>query len=665
MHDGSAVRHAVSFAAARRAPVRFAGRPIGHWGFGLRTWLAMMLALYVAFWLQLEGASSAATCVGILALPTRGQAFQKAFYRFIGTVVGVVASFVIAGLLNETRELFLVAVAAWIALCVFAASLLDGQRAYGAVLSGYTVAIVAVADIDSPLDTFSSGINRGAAITVGIIATMVVSDLFAAPNVLSGLIGRIEATHRKVRAFVLDTVESGRADPVATTRLMGEITAFHPDITALPTESIGGSRRAAAAARAVSALVREVRAAGSLVTTFPVTGDHGPTWRSRLAEAFDGNRERAEAIARHCDLAIDADDATPARMIAARGARGILNHDREATESLDDMATGRGSRHGPGLPIYRSRRAAARNALRVFAAFLIVAATFALTSWPDTSFAVVQVGALLGISATNPNPRGFALGALIAMPAAAAIAGITEFLVLDGVDQFPLLAIAMLPPVVAGCLLIATGNPLLFGIGFLNVVFFPVLLSPTNPQSYNPQSYLVESFLAVTGVILLAILLATVLPTSAARKRRWLLGSIARDVRDAAAGRRRARRADAEASYRAADRLGQIAALAFADDADRVATLSLATRLAEITFAARWVGYTLKAVDRDMADRARAALAALDPVRLRAVAGALLGGGHATDPAAGRWAAANLARTAALIERSPEDVARIRAGAAP
>ena len=78
--------------------LRFAGFPLSAWAFALRTWVAMVLALYVAFWLQLESASSAAVTVGILALQTRGQAYEKAFYRVLATVVGVVASFVIAGL---------------------------------------------------------------------------------------------------------------------------------------------------------------------------------------------------------------------------------------------------------------------------------------------------------------------------------------------------------------------------------------------------------------------------------------------------------------------------------------------------------------------------------------------------------------------------------------
>jgi uncharacterized membrane protein YccC len=87
--------------------VAIAGFPLSAWAFALRIWAATMVALYAAFWLQLESASSAAVTVGILALQTRGQAYQKALYRILCTIIGVVASFVIAGLFPQTRELFL------------------------------------------------------------------------------------------------------------------------------------------------------------------------------------------------------------------------------------------------------------------------------------------------------------------------------------------------------------------------------------------------------------------------------------------------------------------------------------------------------------------------------------------------------------------------------
>ena len=97
---------AVALVESVRRHAAFAGFPLSAWAFALRIWAAMMVALYAAFWLQLESASSAAVTVGILALQTRGQAYQKAVYRILCTVIGVIASFVIAGLFAQERELF-------------------------------------------------------------------------------------------------------------------------------------------------------------------------------------------------------------------------------------------------------------------------------------------------------------------------------------------------------------------------------------------------------------------------------------------------------------------------------------------------------------------------------------------------------------------------------
>ena len=77
-------------------PSVFTGLPFSTWAFAARTFTAMMLALYAAFWLQLDGAASAMACVAILALPTRGGAFEKAIYRVLGTLIGVSVSIAIA-----------------------------------------------------------------------------------------------------------------------------------------------------------------------------------------------------------------------------------------------------------------------------------------------------------------------------------------------------------------------------------------------------------------------------------------------------------------------------------------------------------------------------------------------------------------------------------------
>src|SRR6476661_6590683 len=274
-----------------RRMVKFAGFPLSAWAFALRTWAAMVLALYVAFWLQLESASSAAVTVGILSLQTRGQAYQKAIYRILATIIGVIASLVLAGLFPQSRVLFMIGFAGWLGLCVYVAGIFEGNRAYGAVLSGYTVAIVAVTQIDSPQNIFLNGVNRGAAIVVGVMALALVNDLFLAPNLHTILSRKVAAVHQRVRAFAIAILRGESADPLQSANLLREITALHPDISALVIESSAGWARGAARRTAAAAFVAEASAAGAL-TSLPAG-----ILPSSLAKALaDMNEEQSRAL---------------------------------------------------------------------------------------------------------------------------------------------------------------------------------------------------------------------------------------------------------------------------------------------------------------------------------------------------------------------------------
>lgn len=182
-------------------PLTFAGAPRSAWAFGIRIWIAVVVALAASFWLELEAPSTAAVTVAILAAPTRGPALEKACYRLIATFIGVTTAITITGLFSQARDLLLAALAGWIGLCVYAAGLLDGNRAYAVVLSGYTVAIVAIQQIDTPDHTFEAGVARGAAIAVGIAAIALVNDLLAAPDNFPHLASKLAVLHRRVRDY--------------------------------------------------------------------------------------------------------------------------------------------------------------------------------------------------------------------------------------------------------------------------------------------------------------------------------------------------------------------------------------------------------------------------------------------------------------------------------
>jgi uncharacterized membrane protein YccC len=645
----------MTVAQSVRRTITIAGFPLSAWVFALRIWAAMMVALYAAFWLQLESASSAAVTVGILALQTRGHVYQKAAYRILATIVGVVASFVIAGLFPQAPALFLIGFAGWLGLCVYVGGLLGGNRAYGAVLSGYTVALVAVTQIDSPQNIFSVGINRGAAILVGIAAVALISELFAAPNVHTGLSGKLIAAHRRVRAFALAILRGETADPIQSADLLREITALHPDITALSAESSGVGARCAAARSAAVALVAEVSAAGALAS---LPANTLPSLRRAIGEALAdglGSPALQLRLQQHADVGC----ADPHDALFARHAMDLLTENRRAQNAIEDLQAGRRPPRRIQAPIYRSRRAAARNGLRAFLAVLISAILFSLGGWPFASLGLSLVGLTTAFSANSPNPRAFAAAIIIAMPIAALLAGVTEFLILDGVDEFPLLAIGMTPVVLTAALLLTSPSQRLASIAFLVLVFFVVLLSPTNPQVYDPETYLFSSLMAITSVILLFVLLRTVLPTSDALRRDWYLTSARAELRDLMAGGR-FRRLDDEALFRDADRIGQLAALQPAADDERRADLRRALDVFGRAAAVRRVRTTLAELSARTGGRlvavACSALVGCDPVGLRRSAADLASTAPRLDhdgQAAARAASLDLIWAAFLFDASP------------
>ena len=137
--------------------VAIAGFPLSAWTFVLQTWAAMMVTLYAAFWLQLDNAWSAAVTVSILSMQTRGQTYQRAVCWVLAAVIGVVASLVIGGLLPQGRDLFVIGLAVTLGPCVYAAGLLDTNRTCAAIPCAYTVAQVALPQIDPPQSIFSGG----------------------------------------------------------------------------------------------------------------------------------------------------------------------------------------------------------------------------------------------------------------------------------------------------------------------------------------------------------------------------------------------------------------------------------------------------------------------------------------------------------------------------
>jgi uncharacterized membrane protein YccC len=88
----------------------------------LRLWIAVCLALYIAFWLELDNAYWAGTSAAIVCQPRLGASLRKGSFRMIGTVLGALAIVVLTAYFPQSRVGFLIGLAVWGATCGFVAT---------------------------------------------------------------------------------------------------------------------------------------------------------------------------------------------------------------------------------------------------------------------------------------------------------------------------------------------------------------------------------------------------------------------------------------------------------------------------------------------------------------------------------------------------------------
>src|SRR6266478_7050405 len=184
-------------AARLTAALRAVGQPLL---FGLRLWVSVCLALYVAFWLELDNAYWAGTSAAIVCQPHLGASLRKGWFRMIGTVIGAVAIVVLTACFPQDRGPFLIALALWGAGCALVATLLRNFATYAAALAGYTAAIIARDQLGATGgpngQAFMLAITRVSEIWIGIACAGIVlagTDRGGAPRRLTALFAGLAA----------------------------------------------------------------------------------------------------------------------------------------------------------------------------------------------------------------------------------------------------------------------------------------------------------------------------------------------------------------------------------------------------------------------------------------------------------------------------------------
>jgi len=139
--------------------------------------ISALLAMCIAIMFNLPSPQTAMLTVFIVAQPQSGLVFLKSYYRFLGTVVGVIVALVLMSFFAQDRFWFIFFLTIWIAFCTAGGFRYRNFASYGFVLSGYTVLLITLPTLDNPQNTFWFAIDRLSEISLGLITTSVVIEL--------------------------------------------------------------------------------------------------------------------------------------------------------------------------------------------------------------------------------------------------------------------------------------------------------------------------------------------------------------------------------------------------------------------------------------------------------------------------------------------------------
>lgn len=521
------------------------------WSHVFRTLLAFTIALYAAYALELDSPSSAGLTVLIVASASRGAVLSKSLYRAGGTVVGALASITLVAWFAQAPWLFILGFALWLGLCTFAASLLRYFRSYGAVLAGYTIALIALSAVQDPGNVFHLATARIAVVSLGVFVTAVVflvTDLGPRRGQIRAgvirLVAAVAAVTRQAMAGVdATTVRAARS------KVAGELSALDQTVEFVSVEDTGFGRHAdgvrLAVAELFAVLTASQRTARLLADPALARDPEVPATRQRLTGLLD----RLAALAPDTPLDALRDDIRAAQaetgrataacrdlpvLVALERADAMLRQLTRIVETLTDLRDDTPRAPALRLRIYANPVTAARNGTRAALAVFLGGAFWLVSGWSSGANILLMLGPMCALLSTTDSAAaasiGFFRGLAISIPTGLVVG----YAILPMMNSFPLLLVSTLPFIALGVWF--AQRPKTAGPGTAFQIFFMATVAPGNPMNYQLSSALDGAFANLIGGFCGVLAFRVLLPPDPVAEARVLQRSLVRAVRRLAKG---------------------------------------------------------------------------------------------------------------------------------
>jgi uncharacterized membrane protein YccC len=534
--------------------------------FGIRLWAAVCLALYVAFWLELDTAYWAGTTAALVCQPSLGASLRKGWFRMIGTVIGAVAIVALTACFPQNRAGFLLSLALWGGLCSLAATLLRNFAAYSAALAGFTAAIIAGDELGAVGgangQAFTLAIDRVSEIWIGIVCAGVVlagtdfggarrrlADLLAGPagEIATRFTSTLRRGYPEGRAVRREFIRKVIAiDPVID-EVKGESSTLRYHSPVLH-QAVNAMFAMLAAWRTVDAELRHAPGSTGARDALHVLRTI-PTELREVLEANDPSSWLSDpaGLRGRCRVAIKALAEMPSptvtlRLLADQTAAVIAG----LSQVLGGLAllAGNNVRENTADQSYELHVAdwlpPLVNAGRTFAAIVAMQMVWIWTEWPNGAFAITFTAiTVILLSPRSDESYAAAIKFTAGTTVAALGAAIVLFAGLPNVDNFAGFAIVLgLFLIPAAAMIAQPWNTFLFVPIAAN--FIP-MLGPANQMSYNTIQFYNTALAILAGCAAGALSFRLIPPLPQRLRSQRLLALSLRDLRRLAAGPNRRR----------------------------------------------------------------------------------------------------------------------------
>lgn len=195
------------------------GFDAGRMRYALRTSIGACIALGLGWAIGLEHPQWSAMTVWAASQPMRGHLLEKCLFRLTGTVLGTIVGvgLVLAMLINPW--FLVIGLSVWVALCTYVGNIQRGFLAYGALLAGYTAAMVSLLDSAHPDHVFLLGADRMATIALGVIVAALTGYFFTKYSATELLRTRVLSLYGEILRHIAKQDDNAQTGPILLEKL--------------------------------------------------------------------------------------------------------------------------------------------------------------------------------------------------------------------------------------------------------------------------------------------------------------------------------------------------------------------------------------------------------------------------------------------------------------